>query len=116
MSFVIGILFIKSLQFHWLENNMSSFLVSYWHKRVWNSVRDYYLTLPNASFEGWEKISENPLSFNLIWRSALNQVVIPKLDLNSDIPPSCYRNITEFSFKTSGRDEYRNHDKSVSER
>jgi len=89
---------------------MSTFLTIYWQKRVWNSVRAYYLTLPNSSDEGWIKISSNPLSFNLIWRSALNRVVLPRLELNSNPPPAHYRHITRFS---SGLDLSRDQEKPV---
>lgn len=76
---------------------MSSFMNRYWQKRVWNAVRDYYLTLPNSTEQGWLKISSNPMSFNLIWRSALNRVVTPRLELNSMPPPANYRRIVNFN-------------------
>ena len=83
---------------------MSDFIKDYHHRRLINSIRDYYLSnFPNKTKDDWEKILRHDVrSFNLVWRAALRQR-FPEIELNDEPPPVYYRSIYDFTSRESGR-------------
>lgn len=81
---------------HQNQSLQLSVSAKFWHFRVINALKHYYINTLNKTEQEWNtKIITDYRSFNLIWRSALKSLV-PDLELNGEPPPERLRKIYLF--------------------
>jgi hypothetical protein len=56
-------------------------------RRIYDGVRDFYLTLPGRTEDGWNQVRGNPAMFNKVWRKALG------LEVRAEPPPVGLRGV-----------------------